>query len=92
MLLKELLESSSLWGRPGKEHATFRSNPHLNNAGEVQREKTMSPVLEFADRRKALVEELSRLILGPRDVENEFEEVMKLANSVCDRHGLKKAA
>lgn len=52
----------------------------------------MASILEFGERKQVLLEELSRLILGEREVENEFEQVWKLANRVCDRYGLKKAA
>ena len=52
----------------------------------------MAKILEFGERRQALIEELSRLILSERNLENEFEAVLELANRVCDRHGLKQAA
>jgi hypothetical protein len=52
----------------------------------------MSPILEFGDRKQIFIEELSRLILGEREVESEFEAVLELANRVCDRYGLNKAA
>ena len=52
----------------------------------------MAPIFEFGERKQALVEELSRLILGGRDAENEFEMVWEVANEVCDRYGLQKAA
>jgi hypothetical protein len=52
----------------------------------------MASILEFGERKQVLLEELSRPILGEREVENEFEEVWKLANRVSDRYGLKKAA
>jgi hypothetical protein len=54
--------------------------------------KVVAKILEFGDRRQALIEELSRLILSERNIENEFEAVLELANRVCDRYGLKKAA
>jgi hypothetical protein len=38
----------------------------------------MASILEFGERKQVLLEELSRLILGEREVENEFEEVWKL--------------
>jgi len=54
--------------------------------------KVVAKILEFGERRQALIEELSRLILSERNLENEFEAVLELANRVCDRHGLKQAA
>ena len=52
----------------------------------------VAKILEFGERRQALIEELSRLILSERNLENEFEAVLELANRVCDRYGLKKVA
>lgn len=52
----------------------------------------MAPVIEFAEHKQRLLEELSRLILGDRTLESEFEAVLDAANRVCDRYGLQKAA
>ena len=52
----------------------------------------MSPVIEFAESKQRILEELSRLILGERTMESEFEAVLDAANRVCDRYGLQKAA
>jgi hypothetical protein len=52
----------------------------------------MAPVIEFAEHKQRLLEELSKLILGDRTMESEFEAVLEAANKVCDRYGLQKAA
>jgi hypothetical protein len=52
----------------------------------------MTTVIEFAESKQRVLEELSRLILGERTLESEFEAVLDAANKVCDRYGLKKAA
>jgi len=56
------------------------------------KEKLWQRFLNSANGDRALIEELSRLILSERNLENEFEAVLELANRVCDRHGLKQAA
>jgi hypothetical protein len=52
----------------------------------------MASVIEFVEHKQLLLEELSRLILGDRTIESEFEAVLEVANRVCDRYGLQKAA